>query len=121
MKPIDNIPNKKTVITNINLGSSDKTFIPIVPFSPANENHKLAKINIKKDVNFDIPTIIRESMKNNYDVLTNTENESDYSEENDVNEIFNHEKINTYFNHIFISSLSIVGLFMLYRLIQKTK
>ena len=79
MKPIDNIPNKKTVITNINLGSSDKTFIPIEPFSPANENHKLAKINIKKDVKFDIPTIIRESMENNYDVLTNTENESDYS------------------------------------------
>ena len=123
MEAINNIPNKKNIIDHKNLGKTELSFIQTEPFTPSNESDKLTSITTTNN-NFDIPTIIREAINNNtYDVLTNIEDEEsdEKSEESDVNKIFHHDKINNRVNHLFIGSLSIIGLFILYRLIQKTK
>jgi len=124
---IDNIPNKENNNkVKPTLGENKNQIRAIKPADVKSSNSTSAFNSISK-VSF--PTIITSDNEyyKKYTVLTNeTESEKELtkkdSEESDddsidVDEIFNVD----YLSSLFIGTLSIVGLFIFYRMIQKSK
>lgn len=124
---IDNIPskenNKKAEPT---LGETLEPFSVIKPVEAKSTKNTSAFESIS---NVSFPTIITSDNETSkkYAVLSNeTHSEKELTKKDreesddesiDVNEIFNVD----YLNNLFIGTLSIVGLFIFYRMIQKSK
>jgi hypothetical protein len=124
---IDNIPskenNKKSEPT---LGETLKPFSTIKP-ADTKTRYNVSTFNGISNVSF--PTIITSDSEyyKKYAVLSNetssekelTKKDTDESDDEsiDVNDIFNVD----YLSNVFIGTLSIVGLFIFYRMIQKSR
>ena len=124
---IDNIPskenNKKSEPT---LGETLKPFSTIKP-ADTKIRYNVSTFNGLSNVSF--PTIITSDSDyyKKYAVLSNetssekelTKKDTDESDDDsiDVNDIFNVD----YLSNVFIGTLSIVGLFIFYRMIQKSR
>tara|TARA_B110000285_G_scaffold107740_1_gene122449 strand:- start:22774 stop:23160 length:387 start_codon:yes stop_codon:yes gene_type:complete len=124
---IDNIPskenNKKSEPT---LGETLKPFSTIKP-ADTKTRYNVSTFNGISNVSF--PTIITSDSDyyKKYAVLSNetssekelTKKDTDESDDEsiDVNDIFNVD----YLSNVFIGTLSIVGLFIFYRMIQKSR
>ena len=124
---IDNIPskenNKKSEPT---LGETLKPFSTIKP-ADTKTRYNVSTFNGISNVSF--PTIITSDSDyyKKYAVLSNetssekelTKKDTDESDDDsiDVNDIFNVD----YLSNVFIGTLSIVGLFIFYRMIQKSR
>lgn len=124
---IDNIPskenNKKSEPT---LGETLKPFSTIKP-ADTKTRYNVSTFNGLSNVSF--PTIITSDSDyyKKYAVLSNetssekelTKKDTDESDDDsiDVNDIFNVD----YLSNVFIGTLSIVGLFIFYRMIQKSR
>lgn len=113
---IDNIPNKENKNKEVPLGKQLKPIRPKA-FTPKEYN------SFKSVTKVTFPTVITSDIDyyNKYNVLVEedeneeTEEESD-DESIDINEIFKRD-----INMLFIGTLSIIGLFMFYRMIQKSR
>lgn len=118
---IDNIPNKENKNKEVPLGKQLKLIRPEA-FTPKEYN------SFKSVTKVTFPTVITSDVDyyNKYNVLvedknekgkkkTEEEEESD-DESIDVNEIFKQD-----INMLFIGALSIIGLFVFYRMIQKSR
>lgn len=116
---IDNIPNKENNNKEVPLGKQLKLIRPEA-FTPKEYN------SFKSVSKVTFPTVITSDVDyyNKYNVLVEdknekgkkkTEEESD-DESIDVNEIFKQD-----INMLFIGALSIIGLFVFYRMIQKSR
>lgn len=113
---IDNIPNKEKKNKEVPLGKQLKPIRPKA-FTPKEYN------SFKSVSKVTFPTVITSDIDyyNKYNVLVEedeneeTEEESD-DESIDINEIFKRD-----INMLFIGTLSIIGLFMFYRMIQKSR
>lgn len=113
---IDNIPNKENKNKEVPLGKQLKPIRPKA-FTPKEYN------SFKSVSKVTFPTVITSDIDyyNKYNVLVEedeneeTEEESD-DESIDINEIFKRD-----INMLFIGTLSIIGLFMFYRMIQKSR
>ena len=124
---IDNTPKKENTKESkkSNLGETE---IKMSAIKPADSNQIFQSVNFT-EVGF--PTSITANVDTNtYDVLAETSDKEESSDDKendgesndsddesiDVNEIFQ-----GHINILFVSSLSIVGLFILFRMIQKSR
>tara|TARA_Y100000389_G_C17188978_1_gene377863 strand:+ start:272 stop:640 length:369 start_codon:yes stop_codon:yes gene_type:complete len=118
---IDNIPNKENQNKEVHLGKQLKLIHP--------EAFTAKEYNSFKSVSkVTFPTVITSDIdyNNKYNVLVDEKNEkgkkkTEEEEESDdesidVNEIFKQD-----INMLFIGALSIIGLFVFYRMIQKSR
>lgn len=117
---IDNIPNKENQNKEVHLGKQLKLIHP--------EAFTAKEYNSFKSVSkVTFPTVITSDVDyyNKYNVLVEdekekgkkkTEEEESDDESIDVNEIFKQD-----INMMFIGALSIIGLFVFYRMIQKSR
>jgi hypothetical protein len=129
---IDNIPHIKPNNVSTNLGKTQPTFSVIKGFE-SKQVFSPTSIESMSNINFD--TIIKTNKDTNtYEVLTdpidddssNEKDEKKEGEDGDIEEvevdviniqtIFKHD-----LNYAFIGTLSILGLFILYRMIQKSR
>jgi len=118
---IDNIPNKENKNKELPLGKQLKLIHPEA-FTPKEYN------SFKSVSKVTFPTVITsdDDYYNKYNVLVDEKNEkgkkkTEEEEESDdesidVNEIFKQD-----INMLFIGALSIIGLFVFYRMIQKSR
>ena len=116
---IDNIPNKENKNKEVPLGKQLKPIRPKA-FTPKEYN------SFKSVSKVTFPTVITSDIDyyNKYNVLVEGENEETEEESDDesddesidINEIFKRD-----INMLFIGTLSIIGLFMFYRMIQKSR
>ena len=124
---IDNIPSKETnKKSEPTLGETLKPFSTIKP-ADTKTRYNVSTFNGISNVSF--PTIITSDSEyyKKYAVLSNetssekelTKKDTDESDDEsiDVNDIFNVD----YLSNVFIGTLSIVGLFIFYRMIQKSR
>ena len=116
---IDNIPNKENKNKEVPLGKQLKLIRPEA-FTPKEYN------SFKSVSKVTFPTVIT-SDNDKYNVLVDEKNETEEEEEEeeeeesddesiDINEIFKQD-----INMLFIGTLSIIGLFVFYRMIQKSR
>jgi hypothetical protein len=123
---IDNIPSKDKKNNEPTLDKTPTTFNAIKGLEPKT-TYNMSKFKSLTNVSF--PTIITSDSEyyKKYAVLSNetpsekelTKKEIDESDDEsiDVNEIFKMD----YLSNLFIGTLSIVGLFIFYRMIQKSR
>ena len=129
---INNTPNKQNHTDMPTLG---KTIKPFSGIKPAETTTLFRRSAFKSISDISFPTIITTDSKssNQYNVLTNRtrsereltikeENESDEDDSDSDDESVNIQEIfKQDINLIFFGTLSIVGLFIFYRMIQKSK
>lgn len=134
-KSIDNIPHVNRTNVLSYLGKSQPSFNQVKAFEATNE-FSPTKFEGMTNINFD--TLIKEKEDTNtYEVLTESpdnkkenekedkEVEKEDSEDSDKEEDEENNDIQVVFkdnlNSAFVGTLSIVGLFILYRMIQKSR
>jgi len=133
-KSIDNIPHVNRTNVLSYLGKSQQSFNQVKAFEATNE-FSPTKFEGMTNINFD--TLIKEKKDTNtYEVLTESpdnkkENEKEdkdkevNKEDSDKEEDEENNDIQVVFkdslNSAFVGTLSIVGLFILYRMIQKSR
>ena len=130
--PIDNIPHIKQNKVLSSLGETQSSFSIIKGFEPKNLFSPTI-VESMTDIQFD--TIIKPNKDTNtYEVLTDPndddssnekddkkEGEDSDSDEAEVDSIDIHTILKQDLNYAFVGTLSIVGLFILYRMIQKSR
>lgn len=134
-KSIDNIPHVNRTNVLSYLGKSQSSFNQVKAFEATNV-FSPTKFEGMTNIHFD--TLIKEKKDTNtYEVLTESsedkkendkdkkENGKDDSEDSEEEEVEEKNDIQVVFkdnlNSAFVSTLSIVGLFILYRMIQKSR
>ena len=129
---IDNIPHNKQNKISSSLGKTQPTFSLIKGFE---SKQIFSPTPIKSMTNINFDTIIKTNKDTNtYEALTDPsdddsgnekddekEGEASDSEEADVDNIDIQSILKHDLNYAFIGTLSIVGLFILYRMIQKSR
>lgn len=127
-KSIDNIPHVNRTNVLSYLGKSQPSFTQVKAFEATNV-FSPTKFEGMTNIHFD--TLIKEKKDTNtYEVLTESsedkkENEKEDKEESEEEEVEDNNDIQVVFkdslNSAFVGTLSIVGLFILYRMIQKSR
>lgn len=128
-KIIDNLPQKKIDKLDVQMiNQMIEGFDTVQNTLDINSTNKY-DLEINNTDNISIKKIINDSdEKHNYVALMDTDDyesdsEIDYDDDNNKNNIINSTKTNKLntINTFYIGSLTIVGLFIFYRMIQKTK